>query len=163
MPRLVRYLTVCSVLTLAGCMTYSGNKPEVIDRNRPASDSQIPTPPPLIVTPTPLPTDGAPVKPQVALPQTQATAAPVVVPAAAVVLIKQAEQKEKEGDLAMASASLERALRIAPNSAEVYYRLARVRQAQGQHDQAVQFARRGLAQGADSELQAKLQALIAGN
>jgi tetratricopeptide (TPR) repeat protein len=99
---------------------------------------------------------------QVALPQTQATTAPVAIPAAALGLVKQAEQKEHEGDLAMAGASLERALRIAPNSAEIYYRLARVREAQGQHDQAVQFARRGLAQGADSELQAKLQAIAAG-
>lgn len=163
MFRSSRFLIVgCTIMAIVGCTTYSG-KPEIVDLNKkPAVGAPIPTPPPVIATPTPLPTDGE-AKPQVALPQTQATLAPVAVPAAAQALIKQAEQKEKEGDLTMASASLERALRIAPNSAEVYYRLARVRQAQGQQEQAVQFARRGLAQGADSELQAKLQAIIAGN
>lgn len=160
MRYLARVTFVCMALTLVGCVA-SGIKPEVVDRNQQsAPGSHIPTPP---VTPTPLPVDGEIKPPPVALPITQATAAPVAVPAAVTGLIKQAEQKEAEGDLTMASASLERALRIAPNSAEVYYRLARVHQAQGQHDQAVQFARRGLAQGADSELQAKLQAIIAGN
>lgn len=158
--RLLQRLCFFCFLILAGCTTYSGKKPEIVDRNQQPSE-QAPTPAAVTPTPTPLPVD-MPVK-QVALPQTQVATAPVTIPSAALSLVKQAEAKEKEGDLAMAGAALERALRIAPNSAEIYYRLARVREAQGQHDQAVQFARRGLAQDADSELQAKLQALIAGH
>jgi tetratricopeptide (TPR) repeat protein len=161
--RLLHRLSFFCFLIFAGCTTFNTTKPEIVDHSRQQqSEGQAPTPSPTVAeTPTPLPVD-MPAK-QVALPQTQATASPVVIPSAALSLIKQAEIKEQEGDLAMAGAALERALRIAPNSAEIYYRLARVREAQGQHDQAVQFARRGLAQGADSELQAKLQALIAGN
>lgn len=158
--RSIRSVGFFCFLILSGCTTYNATKPEVVDRNQ-QSNAQVPTPPVMTTTPTPLPID-MPVK-QVALPQTQVTDAPVAIPPAALGLVKQAEIKEHEGDLTMAGASLERALRIAPNSAEIYYRLARVREAQGQHEQAVQFARRGLAQGADSALQAKLQALVAGN
>jgi len=160
--RLLQRLCFFCFLILAGCTTLNGKKPEIVDRN-PQVTAPMPTPPPITTTttPTPLPID-MPVK-QIALPETQAATAPVTLPSAARNLVKQADIKEQEGDLAMAGAALERALHIAPNSAELYYRLARVREAQGQHDQAVQFARRGLAQGADSELQAKLQALIAGN
>ena len=148
------------ILILTGCTTYNGTPPEVIDRNKLPSttDGRIPSPPPIGAVPTPSTVDM-----QVALPQTQVAVASIAIPPAALGLAKQAEEKEREGDLTSAGALLERALHIAPNSAEIYYRLARVREAQGQHDQAVQFARRGLAQDADSELQAKLQTLIVGN
>lgn len=77
-------------------------------------------------------------------------------------LLTSARQQESSGDLNSASASLERALRIAPREPQVLYRLAQVRLDQGDAAQAEQLARRGLsyASGRPS-LQAGLWGLVA--
>lgn len=77
-------------------------------------------------------------------------------------LLTSARQQENSGDLNSASASLERALRIAPREPQVLYRLAQVRLDQGDAAQAEQLARRGLsyASGRPS-LQAGLWGLVA--
>ena len=63
-------------------------------------------------------------------------------------LLTSARQQEGSGDLNSASASLERALRIAPREPQVLYRLAQVRLDQGDAAQAEQLARRGLSYAA---------------
>lgn len=77
-------------------------------------------------------------------------------------LLTSARQQEGQGDLNAASASLERAMRIAPREPQVLYQLAQVRLAQGDAAQAEQLAQRGLSY-ADSRpaLQASLWQLIA--
>lgn len=59
-------------------------------------------------------------------------------------LLTTAQQQQGSGDLNGASASLERAQRIAPREPQVLYKLAQVRLAQGDAGQAEQVARRGL-------------------
>lgn len=77
-------------------------------------------------------------------------------------LLTSAQQMERGGNLAGASASLERAQRIAPREPQVLYRLAEVRLAQGDPVQAEQLARRGLTYaGGRPALQASLWELIA--
>ena len=77
-------------------------------------------------------------------------------------LLTSAQQMERSGNLSGASASLERAQRIAPREPQVLYRLAEVRLAQGDPAQAEQLARRGLSYaGGRPALQASLWELIA--
>lgn len=77
-------------------------------------------------------------------------------------LLTTARQQESGGDLNGASASLERAMRIAPREPQVLYRLAQVRLAQGDAAQAEQLARRGLSYaGGRPTLQAGLWELVA--
>ena len=77
-------------------------------------------------------------------------------------LLTSARQQESSGDLNSASASLERALRIAPREPQVLYRLAQVRLEQGDAAQAEQLARRGLSYAAGrTTLQAGLWELVA--
>lgn len=77
-------------------------------------------------------------------------------------LLTSARQQESSGDLGSASASLERALRIAPREPQVLYRLAQVRLDQGDAAQAEQLARRGLSYAAGRPtLQAGLWGLVA--
>ncbi|WP_413468953.1 tetratricopeptide repeat protein [Pseudomonas sp. FME51] len=77
-------------------------------------------------------------------------------------LLTSARQHEGSGDLNSASASLERALRIAPREPQVLYRLAQVRLDQGDAAQAEQLARRGLSYAAGRPtLQAGLWGLVA--
>ena len=59
-------------------------------------------------------------------------------------LLTTAQQQQGGGDINGASASLERAQRIAPREPQVLYKLAQVRLAQGDAAQAEQVARRGL-------------------
>lgn len=77
-------------------------------------------------------------------------------------LLTSAQQMERSGNFAGASASLERAQRIAPREPQVLYRLAEVRLAQGDPAQAEQLARRGLTYaGGRPALQASLWEVIA--
>lgn len=77
-------------------------------------------------------------------------------------LLTSAQQLERSGNLSGASASLERAQRIAPREPQVLYRLAEVRLAQGNPAQAEQLARRGLSYaGGRPALQASLWEVIA--
>lgn len=77
-------------------------------------------------------------------------------------LLTAAQQQQGSGDLNGASASLERAQRIAPREPQVLYKLAQVRLAQGDTAQAEQVARRGLAlAGGRPTLQASLWDVIA--
>lgn len=77
-------------------------------------------------------------------------------------LLTVAREQEGRGDLGSASASLERAMRIAPREPQVLYRLAQVRLAQGDAAQAEQLAQRGLSYAAGRPtLQAGLWDLVA--
>lgn len=79
------------------------------------------------------------------------------------VLVRRAEDQQLAGDLAGASVSVERALRIAPEDAALWHRLAQVRFDQGQHDRVVQLASKSnaLAAPSDADLRADNWRLIA--
>jgi tetratricopeptide (TPR) repeat protein len=64
-------------------------------------------------------------------------------------LAGQAERQRQMGDYVGAAATLERALRIAPQEAYLWNRLARVRMEQGQHAQAGNLAARSNALAKD--------------
>ena len=132
-------------------------------------------PPPMAATPMAPSVERAPVTELPALqPETQ-TAAPAVAPvqlalatpaptggAAVKALAKRADEQQRANDLMGAAASLERALRIEPNNAGLWSRLAEVRLLQGDASQAEQLAIKsnGLA-GADTELKARNNQIIA--
>jgi Tfp pilus assembly protein PilF len=56
------------------------------------------------------------------------------------VLLRRADDQQREGDLNGAAASLERALRIAPRDPLLWHTLARVREQQGKYGQAEEMA-----------------------
>ena len=70
-------------------------------------------------------------------------------PPAADALAKQAEQQRQAGDYVGAAATLERALRIEPQEAYLWNRLARVRMEQGHYSQAGDLASRSNALSRD--------------
>ena len=76
-------------------------------------------------------------QPQQTIPATTAAARQ---PPAVVALLDQAEQQANAGELESAAASLERAIRINPRSAVLWYHLATVRLSQGESAQAEQLA-----------------------
>ncbi|WP_163835788.1 tetratricopeptide repeat protein [Spartinivicinus ruber] len=75
-------------------------------------------------------------------------------------LIDRALEQRATGDLEAAAATLERALRVAPNDPEVYYELASIRLNQQNYAQAEQLARRGLSLTRDPGMRARLQSII---
>ncbi|TVQ72793.1 MAG: tetratricopeptide repeat protein [Chromatiaceae bacterium] len=83
-------------------------------------------------------------------------------PPAVLALARDADDRMQQGDADGAAAALERALRIAPDDARLWQRLAAVRLEQGQPEQAVNLAGRSnaLARG-DQALQARNWRIIA--
>ena len=79
------------------------------------------------------------------------------------VLMRRADDQRRAGDLDAATVSLERALRIAPDDAVLWHRLAAVRMAQQRHDLVVQLAAKSnaLAAAGDLELRGDNWRLIA--
>jgi hypothetical protein len=79
------------------------------------------------------------------------------------VLMRRADDQRSGGDLDGATVSLERALRIAPDDALLWHRLAEVRMAQQRADLVVQLAAKSnaLADAADRELRSGNWRLIA--
>ena len=82
---------------------------------------------------------------------------------AVAVLVERAEDQRRAGDLDAAAASLERALRIAPDDALLWHRLAALRSAQQRHQAVVQLAAKSnaLADPADRDLLGRNWRLIA--
>ncbi|MDJ0741163.1 MAG: tetratricopeptide repeat protein [Gammaproteobacteria bacterium] len=94
-----------------------------------------------------------PAQPRVARPQpTRAVA----------VLMRRADDQRRAGDLGGAAVSLERALRISPDDAVLWHRLAAVRLSQGRYAMAVQMAAKSntLASADDRELRGRNWRLI---
>jgi predicted Zn-dependent protease len=75
-------------------------------------------------------------------------------------LLASAETRLQQGQLDEASTSLERAQRLAPQSAAVYLKLAEIRLKQGRVVEAEQLARKGLAFSRSTAQQAALWRMI---
>ena len=63
---------------------------------------------------------------------------------AATTLVAQAQTQAAAGNYAVAAANLERALRIEPDSAQIWLEMGRLRQAEGNYPQAENMARKAL-------------------
>jgi hypothetical protein len=119
-------LTLCCIVLLAvqGCSTTTptGAPRPVIEKGSPA----------------PVARDG----PAAVAPPREPVEAPAATPQppAVLALLEHAEQQANAGDLGSAAASLERAIRINPGNAVLWYHLATVRLAQGEALQAEQLA-----------------------
>jgi predicted Zn-dependent protease len=72
-------------------------------------------------------------------------------PAAALTLVRDADQRLRQGDSAGAIARLERAQRIAPRSSEVYFKLAEAYVAGDNLGAAEQFTLKGLSLAGNDE------------
>lgn len=84
------------------------------------------------------------------------------IPPAVLSLLKQADQLRTAGDLAGASARLERAQRIAPTEPEVYFQLSSLRLEQGSLEDAVNIATQGVdLAGSDQAMKRDLYIVIA--
>src|SRR5690606_10209279 len=81
---------------------------------------------------------------------------------AAQAMIEQARTARQEGQLAQATSLLERAQRMSPQAAEVYYELAAVKMADGAFVQAEQFCQKALSvAGGDGSLRSRIWQRIA--
>lgn len=111
---------------------------------------------------TPPPTDG---RPQIAAykPPAQPKNARPAPKRAVEVLMRRSGDQQRAGDLDGATVSLERALRISPEDAALWNRLAEVRAAQQRHALVVQLAAKSnaLASGNDRDLRRRNWQLIA--
>jgi len=77
-------------------------------------------------------------------------------------LLQQADELRDAGDLAGASARLERAQRIAPTEPEIYYQLSSLRLAETKLDEAIRIATQGIdLAGTDQAMKRDLYNLIA--
>jgi len=127
--RMLRTGALCLSVQLAGCAVYTlpGAEPP------PERPPESPAPAPL---PSPQPSPAPPARP----------APPAVDPAAAAYgpLLQRAQAATDRGDYEEALGLLERAQRIAPDSAEVYLALARTHAARGDQAAARATAERGL-------------------
>jgi len=94
-------------------------------------------------------------------PAAKMEAAPAHTPAVAQ-LIAEAERKEREGNLDEAASLIERALKLEPRDAHLYYKLGWLRLTQHQYQQAEQFAEKSLSlAGGDLDLKRSNWKLIA--
>lgn len=116
---------------------------------KPVAPQQPPSP-----EPAPAPAPAAPPAPEVAMAPPPSGLAPSGMPPAVDTLAGRAEQQRQTGDYGGAAATLERALRIQPQEAYLWNRLARVRLEQGLGSQAGNLAARSNALAGD---QAKLK------
>lgn len=126
---------VCSVvmlLAVQGCSTTastSAPRPVVIEKG---SSAPVTTQTPAVVSPA-----------QERAREPAVSRQPPAVsrqPPAVVALLEHAQQQANDGDLESSAASLERAIRINPGSAVLWYHLATLRLAQGEARQAEQLA-----------------------
>jgi hypothetical protein len=134
-----RALTVAGVVVLlTGCVTEQQTSyprtpvPLPPQTTQPGPPSQYPTPTQPI--PQPIPRRPAPVQPSTPKPQSTATLA----------LQEEARRAATAGDLPKAIQILERAIRIQPDSAQLWLELARCHLKEGNASQAEQFARKAL-------------------
>jgi Flp pilus assembly protein TadD len=88
--------------------------------------------------------------------------APPASSGATAALLQQSRQQAAAGDYALATSSLERALRINPRDAELWLELGRIKLREGDYLQAESMGKRALAvAGADASRRAECEDLIA--
>jgi Tfp pilus assembly protein PilF len=147
-------LRLTSVIAIACLVTACARQPH---HNPPVVEGTLP--PPAAGTPLPPDTPVEPARPAPVQPVRQ-LADGAQLPAVKG-LIGTADRALAKGDVELASVNLERAQRLAPQSAQVYQKLARVRLKQKRPAEAEQLARKALAFAGTPQQQAELWRLIA--
>lgn len=144
-------------LTLSACTTSV-----VTPVQPPAASGTVPAPAPATATPPPAPvvvTPAPQLPPPVAEPPPAAPSSPAATPVSS--LLESVQAAVAAGDFERGAAISERALRISPRDARLWYQLAVIRYRQNRFDEAANTARRALAMaGGDSELQRQINALL---
>ena len=95
-----------------------------------------------------------------ASPVKEETSGPAPVTPIVAALVTEAQASRQQEDYDQAAAQLERALRIEPGNAGLWYELARVHFEQGRFDQAIQFANKSNMLTSEAELRTKNWQLI---
>ncbi|MGH8492841.1 MAG: hypothetical protein ACRERR_07000 [Moraxellaceae bacterium] len=167
MQRVFVYPFLLAALLLAAC-SHAPSRNIPVSENRPAG-----RPATSAVTTAPVPADAAPVSPATVSPTHGLSYRPPAQPQpprqladgaqlpAVQGLLSAAERAVRSDDLELAAVSLERAQRLAPQSAVVYQRLADVRLRQKRPAEAEQLARKALAYAGQPAQQAQLWRQIA--
>lgn len=147
-------LMVAAALALVACQTPVPRSPP------PPSREPAPQVPPPATSPQPAPqtTPDAPGSARPARPPSRSFR---LGPATSA-LVAQGRAQSKAGQHAAAAATVERAVRIEPANPLVWLELAKVRQAEGRHDQGQSLAEKALSMAAgDASVQASAWRLIA--
>jgi len=129
-----RVLLCCIALLLTACQIAPSSRPPPVIESQPlppAADE--PVPPAAAPLPGPEPQPNAAVD----------------------ALLERAHDQQAQQQFAQAAISLERAIRIAPRDSRLYLELARVRQQQGNHAQAVQLCNKATALAKPGDLVAE--------
>ena len=152
------------LLATAGCSTA---QPLIVTAPRPAPAPRAPAPapeaepdrfPPSRDAGFPAPSAEARRIPEPVIP----TEPPPAAPPASAALLEQSRSQRAAGSLAAAAASIERALRIDPNNAELWLELGEIKLADGDPLQAEQMARKATTlAGGDFRLAARAERLLA--
>ncbi len=140
-----KIIIMLALLVVAGCQSSApiGNVP-VQDRDAGMGNETQPS--------APVPDEDIPAPRQ---------AGPDQPNAAVVALLGKAQRQEQTLDYAAAAAALERAIRITPRDANLYFRLAGVRFKQDSIEQAEQLCRKAVALADDSRyMELKCEALL---
>lgn len=129
---------MCAILVLLGAQGCSVKRPVALPEPAPVEGKPAPPPVPVPV-PAPVPPPEPPPEP---VPEPKAGLETVPVPQegkAAAVLLASARQNRESGQLVQAEMMLERALRVEPRNARLWFEMARVKFDQREFRQAVQF------------------------
>lgn len=153
MRQLLRPLVMVAIALLAAC-----SQPVRTAAPPPAATSPVPAPAAAApsVSPLPAPSAESPRRPQPPRQLADGAQLPAVKG-----LVAAADGALARGDVELAAVNLERAQRLAPQSALVYQRLASVRLRQKRPAEAEQMARKALAYAGSAAQQAALWQLIA--
>lgn len=164
----VAVISLSSALFLAACATpttKAPTKPAPSMQTKPPLETKVPSPSGESVdmggvelTPAPLPPV---VPPPPVVPQPKRQLADGANLPAVQALLRTAKQQLSANDLKGAASSLERAQRLAPQSATVYQQLAAVRMRQSRAAEAEQLLRKGLAYAQSPSQQAAIWRQIA--
>lgn len=155
--RALRSFALLVALAVAGCTAPAYEPPPP---QRPVARPVLPPAPPpatgaTVITPAPEPPPLPPPEPIAPLPPPPSSGATAA-------LLQQSRQQSAAGNYEMATASLERALRINPRDAQLWCELGELKLRQGDSAQAQSMARRGLAvAGNDPAARAQCNELIA--
>lgn len=155
LPECAAVLLCAATLTACTTTTVTPAGPSDLSVNLPAPAPAAGTPPsaPVVTNPAPEP------PPPVAAPVPSAPSPPPSSPVSG--LLASVQAAVAAGDLERGAAISERALRISPRDAQLWYQLALIRYRQNRPDEAANTARRALSlAGADNELQRQINALL---
>lgn len=146
-------LTACTTSVVTPVQSPAGSDTVLAPAPAPAPATGAPSPSPVVVNPAPqLPSP-------VVAPPPAAPSSPAATPVSS--LLASVQAAVAAGDFERGAAISERALRISPRDAQLWYQLALIRYRQNRFDEAANTAKRALAlAGADSDLQRQINALL---